>query len=540
LATSNKDFRIKNGLIVEGANATVSGNEVLTSASSIDDLSDVTITEPSNAQVLSYDAALSLWKNSTPASGGSGVTISATPPTDPTPTEGNLWFDSSNGTTYIYYDNFWVPVSPPIAGPPGPTGEPGIVVSNDEPLDTNVLWLDSDDPAISAIPAGGTTGQVLVKATNDNYNTEWTDLNTADISDLTASATEINSISSDTAGYTALSNGTSGITYQPISHNAIINGAFEINQRNFTSTTTGGVFGFDRWSTRAVGGTTTYSSETFTLGSAPLSGYESRNFARLVTTGQSAASDRSVLLQAIESVRTFAGQTVTVSFFARAASGTPSIAVELFQSMGSGGSPSLGNPVLGEKRTLSTNWQRFSVTIPVPSLSGKTLGTDGNDRLEVLLWVSAGSDFNARTNSLGIQSNTFDIWGVQLEAGSVATPFKRNANSLQGELAACQRYYFRTERISGTPVIGARFIGLNTITAFGSFSFPVAMRSAPTVSIYGASGNSGTVDKIGIGEEGGYSAARIHSQGFNALVNFGGSVTDGSQYICMLEAAAEL
>jgi hypothetical protein len=127
LATSNKDFKIKNGLIVEGDSATVNGNDVLTTASSIGDLDDISITTPADSQVLAYEAATSLWKNInfSGGSGGSTVTISATPPTSPEPAEGNQWFDSSTGTTYIYYDGFWVPVSPPKAGPPGPTGPTG-------------------------------------------------------------------------------------------------------------------------------------------------------------------------------------------------------------------------------------------------------------------------------------------------------------------------------------------------------------------------------------------------------------------------------
>ena len=132
MATSNKDFKIKNGLIVEGDSATVNGNDVLTSASSIDDLNDVSITTPENSQVLAYEAATALWKNInlSGGSGGSTVTISATPPTTPEPTQGNQWFDSSTGTTYIYYDNFWVPVSPPKAGPIGPTGPTGAAGAN--------------------------------------------------------------------------------------------------------------------------------------------------------------------------------------------------------------------------------------------------------------------------------------------------------------------------------------------------------------------------------------------------------------------------
>jgi hypothetical protein len=262
--------------------------------------------------------------------------------------------------------------------------------------------------------------------------------------------------------------------------NAIINGAFEINQRGFTSTTTNATYGFDRWQMITVDGTATYSAQTFTPGAAPIAGYEAANFARIVTSGQTAAGARTNWKQPIEDVRTFAGQTITVSFFARAGSGTPSVALDLFQGFGSGGSPSSGVSTFGGKVTLSTSWERHSLTVAVPSISGKTIGTTPNtSELQINFFVSAGTDLNARTGTLGIQSNTFDIWGVQVEAGSAATPFRRNANSLQGELAACQRYYWRAggdtvyQTLSGETVV-------ESTAVLAAFVNPSTMRATPT------------------------------------------------------------
>ena len=73
MATTNKDFRVKNGLVVEGSTSTVNGNQVLTTASSLDSLSDVVITTPSTSQVLSYNGTN--WVNS--SSGGGGTTTNA-------------------------------------------------------------------------------------------------------------------------------------------------------------------------------------------------------------------------------------------------------------------------------------------------------------------------------------------------------------------------------------------------------------------------------------------------------------------------------
>jgi hypothetical protein len=262
------------------------------------------------------------------------------------------------------------------------------------------------------------------------------------------------------------------------SGNEIINGAFEINQRGFTSASPTGftfAFGFDRWRVTGNDGTVTYSSQAFTPGLAPLPGYESSNHARVLTSGQTLSSAVAQLGQPIEGVRTFANQEVTVSFWAKAASGTPKIAIELAQVFGDGGSTRVST-VAGQT-TLSTSWARYSLSVLVPSISGKTIGT--NSSLGVNLWVSAGSDFNDRTGSLGIQSNTFDIWGVQVEAGSVATEFKRNANSLQGELAACQRYYYQWTPNASGEIAGVGFAETST-SALVFVQFPVTLRADPT------------------------------------------------------------
>jgi len=262
--------------------------------------------------------------------------------------------------------------------------------------------------------------------------------------------------------------------------NKFINGDFRINQRAFSSTTTHGTYGFDRWKINNSDGTVTYSAQTFTAGAAPVAGYEAVNYARIVTTGQTATSAYAMLVQQIEDVRTFAGQTVTVSFWAKATTGTPKIAVVADQYFGTGGSPSSDVLTAMGQPTISTSWARYSVTATIPSISGKTIGTNASTHcLEMRFFVSAGSNFNTQTNSLGIQSNTFELWGIQIEAGSVATAFQTATGTLQGELAACQRYYYR---ITGTNTYSniCPAYTQSTNSAVTQLSLPVEMRVAPT------------------------------------------------------------
>jgi len=193
------------------------------------------------------------------------------------------------------------------------------------------------------------------------------------------------------------------VGYGQAGKNKIINGDFKINQRNFTSNTTALAFNFDRWFQNNTGGTVTCTPQTFTPGAAPVAGYEGSTFLRCDVTGQSAAGDRAEVRQKIESVRTFAGQTVTVSFWAKSDSGTPSLTVELLQNFGSGGSPSAEVQAIGiVKQAITTSWARYTATISVPSISGKTLGTTHDGSLLINVWLSAGSNFNSRSNTLGI------------------------------------------------------------------------------------------------------------------------------------------
>jgi hypothetical protein len=268
------------------------------------------------------------------------------------------------------------------------------------------------------------------------------------------------------------------MTTTPISgfRNAIINGGFDINQRGFTSVTTVGTFGFDRWRLGTGGnGTTTYTPVNFTPGNA-ISGYEPVSHARLVTTGQSTSAVNSILVQPIENVRTFAGQTITISFWAKAASGTPKVAIELDQQFGTGGSTRV--TTYAGQATISTSWARYSVTVTVPSISGKTIGAE--NYLGVFLWTSAGTDFNARTGSLGIQSNTFDFWGVQVEQGSIATPFEQRP--IGTELSLCQRYFYRFSDGGYVTNYAGGTVESADAAAFAGGSFPVTMRRIPDLS----------------------------------------------------------
>ena len=356
---------------------------------------------------------------------------------------------------------------------------------------------------------GGTTGQVLSKTSGTDMDFTWVtsdDANAIQNSIVDAKGDLISATANDTPArlavgtngqvLTADSTAATGLAWatasagsaQVAGKNAIINGDFLINQRSFTSNTTSGTFNFDRWLQYNTGGSFTLTPQNFTPGAAPIAGYEGRTFLQAITASQSAAGDFAQIVQTIEDVTRYAGNTVTVSFFAKANTGTPKIALELQQVFGTGGSPSSIVNTVGGTVTLSTSWARYSLTVAVPSISGKTLGTTPNTSyLGVNLWTSAGSNFNSRASSIGIQNFTASVWGVQLEYGSSATYFTTATGTLQGELAACQRYYYNHISNGSLNTFGIGYYYSNTEVQ-SVISFPVTMRTAPTLVATSGSG----------------------------------------------------
>jgi hypothetical protein len=252
--------------------------------------------------------------------------------------------------------------------------------------------------------------------------------------------------------------------------NAIINGNFDIWQRG-TSSSSSGYFSADRWASVIAGTTHSVSRQAFTLGQTDVPG-EPTFYHRTVVSSVAGAGNFAILIQRIEDVRTFAGQQVTVSFWAKA-DATKNIAVELHQLFGTGGSPSAEVTAIGvTKVSIGTSWQKVTITATVPSISGKTLGTNNDSAFSIFIWFDAGSSFNSRTDTLGQQSGTFDIAQVQVEPGPIATTFERRP--IGTELSLCQRYFCVTR---------ANTRGYNAGTSFlETFVYwPQQMRATPTV-----------------------------------------------------------
>lgn len=263
--------------------------------------------------------------------------------------------------------------------------------------------------------------------------------------------------------------------------NKVVNGDFESWQEGDSKSSTGNFYAADVWKIQKGNGAvaspvaTTFSKQAFALGQTDVPG-NPIYFARSAITGSNDVAAYDTLTAQIEGVRRLAGQTVTLSFRAKA-DAAKNIAVEFEQIMGAGGTPSANVSAIGVTTlNLTTTWAKHTVQVVLPSLAGKTLGTDGNDRTMLNFWLSGGSNFNARHNSLGIQTITLDIADVQLEIGPVATPFERLEPGAQ--LRRCMRYVepvpfnFRND----TPTNGVAYVDTEAY-------YKIAKRKAPGVSL---------------------------------------------------------
>jgi len=212
--------------------------------------------------------------------------------------------------------------------------------------------------------------------------------------------------------------------------NRIINGNFDFWQRGTSFTNpAANVYTADRWalSYDGAGATRTISRQTFTLGQTEVPFNPTSYFRYLQGTAGSGGTFN-VIYQPIENVRTFQGRTVTVSFFARGAASMTLPQIMLRQNFGTGGSPSASvDTSLVSNVNVTTSFAEYTYTVTLPSIAGKTLGNNGDDSLQLFIFLPVNATF------------TFDLAQIQLEEGTIATPFENRPYGT--ELALCQRYY---------------------------------------------------------------------------------------------------
>jgi len=273
--------------------------------------------------------------------------------------------------------------------------------------------------------------------------------------------------------------------------NKVINGAFDIWQRATSTLHGANIFVTDRWrgDQGAGGGDYTTSRQAVSTG-------EPFNYCARITRTTTTTTP-SYFYTALESLDSSVakGNYVTLSFYARKGSGFSGLLVaHLYSGTGTDQGTPHGFTNLvdnGANINLTTSFQRFTVT------TSSALSTATNQ---------LGVTFNT-VNQTGTPTNDYvEITGVQLEIGQSATSFSRAAGTIQGELAACQRYYVR---FGGDHVdqVFAHGFGANSTACYLLASLPVSMRIPSTTLEYSTlavndfAGSASTFSSIGISQQ---------------------------------------
>jgi len=261
--------------------------------------------------------------------------------------------------------------------------------------------------------------------------------------------------------YTAAQVGALASTSLVAAKNGVINGGMDIWQRGTSFTLTGGgnFYTADRWFTGATNLTIAQESSTVPTG---------YKYSMKVTTS---ATQQWFVDQFIETSNSlpFAGQTVTFSALVSASTSTNiSLGVGYSTTVDASNSSSLTSATLvsgGSGTASSGSFTQITGTFTIPS-TAKTI---------------AVYFFPTTTATSG---TSVYVTGVQLEIGSTATAFSRAGGTIQGELAACQRYFW-TNNTAGD------FFGQawSTTAAFVVARLPATMRTTPSFTVTSLTNN---------------------------------------------------
>jgi len=275
--------------------------------------------------------------------------------------------------------------------------------------------------------------------------------------------------------YTAAQVGAVSYLSTQAGKNGLINGGMDIWQRGTSFASGSGQYTADRWGFIVSGAGTGSTLSQVTLGSSfPQLKYGARVQRNSGTTSTSALN----FSQSVETINAlpFAGQTVTMSGWIRLGSNFSGSSNQIGVQLGYGTgtdqnwisvTPTGFTNIFNNSFTATTGWTQFSYT--------GTVSSTATQLFPIFYYTPSGTAGAA---------DYFDITGVQLEIGSTATAFSRAGGTIQGELAACQRYYWR---INGTDVTGSTianicngYIESSTVIS-GIYYFPVSMRIAPSI-----------------------------------------------------------
>jgi hypothetical protein len=263
--------------------------------------------------------------------------------------------------------------------------------------------------------------------------------------------------------------------FRPFTRNAILNGSLNIWQRGTSFIGSG--YAADRWYYASGGAGRTWSRQAPSLTGFQYCIRSQRDSGNTATNAYSIRQN----LETVDSLP-FAGQTVTISFYARAGANYSAASNGLVAQLKSGTGTDQNSAVsytgetnvINQTATLTTSWQRFTYTA--------TVGSSATELSLVFIAIPTGTAGAA---------DYFDVTGIMLEVGSQASPYANQGASLPAELAMCQRYYEKSYPL--TAAIGSATtdnnIAWNAVSTASNRNyvwvpFKVVKRGAPTITVY--------------------------------------------------------
>ena len=261
----------------------------------------------------------------------------------------------------------------------------------------------------------------------------------------------------------------------PYSHrNLIINGQFLVWQRatDSGSNTTDGYLSCDRWFHASSGATKQVYRQTFSPGQTDVPDNPFYYLKYDVTVG----NNNVALRQRIEDVTRVQGE-MTLSFWVKGTNpGGGQFNLTFRQNFGSGGSSVVDQSIANY--TVSNTWTKKTFTFTPTSISGKTINNTNTSYYEIELFRQPAGDTSTAAFSVSFAN-------VQLERGSVATPYEQKHNL--DEFRACQRYFQRFQSAYSYRTMLGFCILANSSTVIELMPiWKTELRNTPSISVTGS------------------------------------------------------
>ena len=239
--------------------------------------------------------------------------------------------------------------------------------------------------------------------------------------------------------------------------NKIINGLFNVWQRGVSFALSAAAYTADRWYVSLIGNVT---RESFLPGESELMD-NSKYYLKTNPTGSASIEQR------VESVWTLAGKQTTLTFWAKSKISDSTLSISIVQNFGATLTVSAGAdvPTVVGTATLTTAWVKHTLTVTVPSIAGKTVGTDGDDYVAL---------------KFALPVDDISICNVQWEQGPLATDLE--LRPYDEELRLCRRFYEQLDFALAQGALGG--MGISGVMA--NFLIPYQeKRATPVIAIPG-------------------------------------------------------